>query len=65
MANRIMDKDEEGKDAKKDGCGWLDWRANLATAGGGIVMDGGQHWIRPLREFFGEVPPRRPHPYPL
>ena len=23
MANRIMDKDKDGKDAKKDGCGWL------------------------------------------
>ena len=25
------------------------WRASFATAGGGVIMDGGAHWIRPLR----------------
>ena len=34
---------------------WLGWRRLLAVSGGGIVMDGGQHWLRPLREFMGEV----------
>ena len=34
---------------------WLGWRKNLAICGGGIVLDGGQHWLRPLREFMGEV----------
>lgn len=34
--------------------GWLSWRSSLERSGGGVVLDGGQHWIRPLREFFGE-----------
>eukprot|EP00729_Bicosta_minor_P020755 gene20755-32326_t len=34
--------------------GWLGWRSSLERSGGGVVLDGGQHWIRPLREFFGE-----------
>jgi len=33
-----------------DDLGGLGWRASLARAGGGIAMDGGLHWIRPLRE---------------
>ena len=28
---------------------WLGWRKDLAICGGGIVMDGGQHWLRPMR----------------
>jgi predicted dehydrogenase len=28
----------------------LGWRGSLERAGGGIAMDGGLHWIRPLRE---------------
>jgi len=32
-----------------------EWRNNTKTAGGGIALDGGSHWIRPLRMWFGEV----------
>lgn len=38
-----------------DDAGGLGWRASLKRAGGGIVIDGGLHWIRPIREFCGEV----------
>ncbi len=31
------------------------WRYELALAGGGITMDGGAHWLRPLRLWLGEV----------
>ena len=31
------------------------WRFELARAGGGIAIDGGAHWIRPLRMLLGEV----------
>jgi UDP-N-acetyl-2-amino-2-deoxyglucuronate dehydrogenase len=31
------------------------WRYDLAATGGGIVIDGGAHWIRPLRMWLGEV----------
>ena len=31
------------------------WRYELAKSGGGICMDGGAHWIRPLRIWLGEV----------
>ncbi len=31
------------------------WRYSLSRAGGGIVIDGGAHWIRPLRMMLGEV----------
>ena len=27
----------------------------MAKAGGGIVIDGGAHWIRPLRMWLGEI----------
>lgn len=30
--------------------GGLGWRGSLKRAGGGIVIDGGLHWIRPLSE---------------
>jgi UDP-N-acetyl-2-amino-2-deoxyglucuronate dehydrogenase len=33
--------------------GGLGWRGSLARAGGGIGMDGGLHWLRPLRECCG------------
>ncbi|MEE6247460.1 MAG: Gfo/Idh/MocA family oxidoreductase [Pseudomonadota bacterium] len=33
----------------------LPWRYNLAKAGGGVTIDGGAHWIRPLRMMMGEV----------
>ena len=33
--------------------GGLGWRGSLARAGGGITIDGGLHWIRPLREMLG------------
>ena len=31
------------------------WRFDLARAGGGIAIDGGAHWIRPLRMMLGEI----------
>jgi len=31
------------------------WRFKLSRAGGGICIDGGAHWIRPLRMMLGEV----------
>ncbi|MFT5089619.1 MAG: UDP-N-acetyl-2-amino-2-deoxyglucuronate dehydrogenase [Planctomycetota bacterium] len=39
------------------GGGWgsKPWRYELAKAGGGIVIDGGAHWIRPLRMWLGEI----------
>lgn len=35
--------------------GGLGWRCSVKRAGGGIVIDGGLHWIRPLRELCGDV----------
>jgi predicted dehydrogenase len=37
------------------GWGTKPWRYELAKAGGGIVIDGGAHWIRPLRMWLGEI----------
>ena len=31
------------------------WRFDRAAAGGGVVIDTGSHWLRPLRMWFGEV----------
>ena len=31
------------------------WRLDSAIAGGGIALDSGSHWIRPLRMWLGEV----------
>lgn len=31
------------------------WRFQLKRAGGGICIDGGAHWIRPLRMWLGEI----------
>ena len=31
------------------------WRFDQARVGGGIVVDGGSHWIRPLRMWMGDV----------
>ncbi len=31
------------------------WRMSLAAAGGGIAMDAGSHWLRPLRMWCGEL----------
>ena len=31
------------------------WRYDRARAGGGIAIDGGSHWIRPLRMWLGEI----------
>ncbi len=31
------------------------WRFNAGRTGGGIVIDGGSHWIRPLRMWLGEI----------
>ena len=38
---------------------WFDeekpWRYQKSRAGGGITIDGGSHWIRPLRMWLGEI----------
>jgi predicted dehydrogenase len=31
------------------------WRMSAAAAGGGVVIDAGSHWIRPLRMWLGEM----------
>ena len=31
------------------------WRYNQQRTGGGIVIDGGSHWLRPLRMWMGEI----------
>ncbi len=31
------------------------WRDELSKAGGGVIIDGGAHWIRPLRMWLGEI----------
>jgi predicted dehydrogenase len=31
------------------------WRYEKSRTGGGIVIDGGSHWIRPLRMWMGEI----------
>ncbi len=33
----------------------IPWRFRLQRAGGGISIDGGAHWIRPLRMLLGEI----------
>jgi len=33
----------------------IPWRFKLAKSGGGICIDGGAHWIRPLRIWLGEI----------
>ncbi|MCU1466202.1 MAG: hypothetical protein JWM72_2130 [Actinomycetia bacterium] len=43
------------------------WRFDRAAAGGGVVIDTGSHWLRPLRMWLGEVDEvvaalGRPHP---
>ena len=41
--------------AKSGSTGLTAWRYELAKAGGGICIDGGAHWIRPLRMWLGEI----------
>jgi predicted dehydrogenase len=31
------------------------WRLSLAEAGGGVAIDAGSHWLRPLRTWLGEL----------
>ena len=31
------------------------WRFSVAEAGGGVAIDGGSHWLRPLRMWSGEL----------
>lgn len=31
------------------------WRMSLAAAGGGVAIDAGSHWLRPLRMWCGEI----------
>ena len=33
----------------------MGWRSSLARCGGGIVIDGGLHWLRPARILGGEI----------
>jgi len=33
----------------------MEWRSNASVSGGGITIDGGSHWIRPLRILLGEI----------
>jgi UDP-N-acetyl-2-amino-2-deoxyglucuronate dehydrogenase len=43
------------------------WRLDRAAAGGGVVVDTGSHWLRPLRVWLGEVNEvvaALGHPYP-
>ena len=43
------------------------WRNRVAAAGGGVVIDTGSHWLRPLRVWLGEVDEvvaALGHPYP-
>jgi predicted dehydrogenase len=43
------------------------WRFDAAAAGGGVTIDAGSHWIRPLRMWLGEireVVAALGHPYP-
>lgn len=40
---------------KGDTSGPKPWRFVLEQSGGGITMDGGAHWIRPLRMWLGEI----------
>lgn len=40
---------------RRDPADPVPWRFRLARAGGGISMDGGLHWIRPLRILLGDV----------
>jgi len=35
--------------------GMRPWRFDLKRTGGGVVIDGGAHWIRPLRLWLGEI----------
>eukprot|EP00978_Attheya_sp_CCMP212_P030811 scaffold114580_cov45-Attheya_sp.AAC.3 len=35
--------------------GGLGWRTSLKRCGGGVVIDGGLHWLRPLRELCGDM----------
>jgi UDP-N-acetyl-2-amino-2-deoxyglucuronate dehydrogenase len=32
-----------------------DWRLSQKKTGGGVTVDGGSHWIRPLRMWMGEI----------
>jgi predicted dehydrogenase len=43
------------------------WRFDAAAAGGGVAIDAGSHWLRPLRMWLGEireVVAALGHPYP-
>jgi predicted dehydrogenase len=44
-----------GTDASEQDSDNFGWRGNVEQCGGGIVLDGGQHWIRGMREFMGEI----------
>ena len=47
--------------------GELPWRFDVAKAGGGVAIDAGSHWLRPLRRWLGEIDEVvavTGHPYP-
>ncbi|MBA2652784.1 MAG: Gfo/Idh/MocA family oxidoreductase [Tatlockia sp.] len=50
MANFIFPFDETVRQMMVN-----QWRSRLAQMGGGIVIDGGSHWLRPLRMWMGEI----------
>ena len=64
-ARELMDGGEIGEVITARGCFYdslvldsqspVPWRFDLSKAGGGIVIDGGAHWIRPLRLLLGEI----------
>ena len=63
-AKKLMDAGAIGEVVTARGCyydqvidpgGPRPWRYDLEQAGGGISMDGGAHWIRPLRIMLGEI----------
>lgn len=45
----------ENATSGQDEAGGLGWRKSLARCGGGVVIDGGLHWLRPMRHLCGDV----------
>lgn len=68
-ARRLIDQGAIGRPLFGRACYWdpgvlvrdlgpddeVPWRYRLELAGGGLAVDGGAHWIRPLRMLLGEV----------
>jgi len=45
----------DNKTSGTDADGGMGWRCSLERCGGGVVIDGGLHWLRPLRELCGDI----------